>query len=132
MDPHARLRQTLEGVACSVCGAGIDPAGVRLLAEREDLAFVELSCTGCRSASIGIVTFSDDDPGALGTLDIPGGSAARVAGDDFSAADIERLSGVAPVGLSDVLAMRELLAGHRGDLRSLLEDEPGPTASASG
>jgi hypothetical protein len=131
MDPHARLRQTLDGVACSVCGASIDPDHVRVLAQREDLAFVELPCSTCASASIGIVTFSADDPAAPGMLDASDDPRSPMLA-EFTPDDLARLAGSAPVGLSDVLAMRELLADHRGDLRSLLEDEAGPTTSASG
>jgi hypothetical protein len=134
MDSHARLRQTLEGAGCTVCGAAIDIDRVRLLAQREDLCFVELGCRECGSTCIGIVTFPTDDPIAPGSLDVPGGidgdRRRRPSGGEFTAHDIARLSGGAPVGLADVLSMRRLLAEHSGDLRSLVEDEPGSSTTS--
>ncbi len=108
MDPHARLRHSLAGAECAACGGAIPIDRIRLLAEREDLAFVELSCPTCSLESLGIVTFPEG-PGTTGELDI----GADRAG---SSPDPQ------PIELADVVAMRRFLASHRGDIRSLLED----------
>ena len=69
-----------------------------MLARREDLAFLQLDCTACRSTTLGLA--------AGGVMDQP---AARP-----------------PVSGDDVLDMHELLATWTGDLASLLSAEPSP------
>ena len=126
MDPHARLRESLAGAVCTVCRAGIEPRRVRLLAARDDLAFVELGCPACGVTSLGIVIYPDD-PDAPGRLDLA--ADATPPSDASSARPTDP-----PIGLADVVAMRRLLAGHSGDLRSLLGSERrgGPAGAGSG
>jgi hypothetical protein len=113
MDSHAHLRALLDGVGCGVCGDPVGAEGIRVLADREELAFVELACPGCGSTTLAIVTLGIDDRGDLAIADDGFG--------EFGPGD-ERLAGGPPIGPSDVLAMHELLAGYRGDLRGLLGD----------
>lgn len=71
---------------------------IRLLARREDLAFVEIACTGCGSTTLGFVV---------------GGDAADAAP-----------ATATPVTADDVLDMHATLEAWQGDLRSLLADAP--------
>lgn len=110
MDPRDRLRSLIAGVGCTICGHPLAPDRVRILAQREDLCFVELPCPGCGAATLGMVTVPDDAPGSLDVA--PCG--------DLDAYDEARLAGGPPVTAEDVDAMREYLAGYRGDIRRLL------------
>jgi hypothetical protein len=92
MDPQDRLQSLLDGIACSVCEASVSGDRIRLLARREDLAFVEIACPGCGSTTLGFVV---------------GGDAADAA---------------TPVTADDVLDMHATLETWQGDLRSLLAD----------
>jgi len=74
-----------------------------LLARREDLVFVELDCPACASVTLGFVLAPDD----------------RLLPEPL------RLAGAPPVGADDVIDMHHHLATWSGDLRSLLEPDPG-------
>jgi hypothetical protein len=111
MDRHDRLRACLEGTPCTVCGAALDPWRIRVLAEREDLAFVELPCHGCGSATLGMITASaDGDP----ALDL-------AAAGELRPDEAARFSGRPPLDLDDVVDMHRFLAAYGGDLRGLLD-----------
>jgi hypothetical protein len=119
MDPRERLRAQLAGAGCSACGAGVPADGIAILADRGDVAFVELRCPTCGSETMGVVVAGDSDvTGSPRLLDAPELEDVHPPEDRPH----ERRPGPAPqpVGLDDVLAVRELLAGWDGDLRSLL------------
>jgi hypothetical protein len=105
MDPQDRLRFLLDRIACTVCEAPVGGDRIRLLARRDDLAFVEIACQSCSSTTLGFVV----DDGANGAED----GATVDAG---------------PVSADDVLDMHLLLETWRGDLLGLLD--PAPTRDA--
>lgn len=109
MDPED-LRALLAGMGCSVCGATVGPDSIRLLARRDDLAFLQLTCPGCGSTTLGIVMGDEDVDGADGHL----------AALDPRGADAPPDPDAPPLTRDDVEAMRDLLARHHGGLRSLL------------
>ena len=109
MHAHERLRALLAANGCTACGGPLEVGRIRVLAEREDLAFVELPCASCGSTALAMVTgLPSGEPfvDASGNGEIPAGDEAR--------------SAAPPIDEEDVLAMRRLLRSHRGDLRSLL------------
>jgi hypothetical protein len=110
MDGADWLRTQLTSFGCATCGRAYAPEGVRVLAERDELFFVDLACLGCGTRSTAIVTIALEE------------GAARA-----DAPDLEPLPGAArasdpaePIGLDDVLDVHQLLAGWEGDLRGLL------------
>ena len=110
MHAHERLRALLAATGCTACGGPLEADRIRVLAERDDLAFVELPCASCGSAALAVVTGAGS---GSPHVDLSGsGELAVGAEDGFSPAP--------PIDEDDVLAMRELLRSHRGDLRSLL------------
>lgn len=95
------------------------PDRIRILAQRDDLYFVELPCAGCEAATLGMVSVTDGEPGSLDVA--PYG--------ELDAYDEARLAGRPTVTERDVADMREFLAGYRGDLVRLLggeQPESGP------
>ncbi len=112
MDPRERLRPLLDGAGCTVCGITVPGERIRLLAHRDDLAFVDLSCPGCGSTTLGLLIAADDPDGpAVLDVSLPG---------ELSPADEARLAGSAPLTTADVRAARSFLAGWHGDLVRLL------------
>ena len=105
MEPLDRLRALLDGSACTVCEERVPGDRIRLLARRDDLAFVEIACPGCASTTLAFVVAAD---GLLSDLPIPGDRP--------------------PVSADDLLDMHVLLRSWPGDLRSLLERGPGHDA----
>jgi hypothetical protein len=94
MDPQDHLRALLDGVTCTVCEDRVPPDRVRLLAWRDDLAFLQVECGTCRSTTLGFV-MADARP--------PEGAATG-----------------APISTDDVLDMHEFLADWGGDLGALV------------
>jgi phage FluMu protein Com len=127
MDHRDRLRSSLAGVGCTACGSVLAADRIRVLAERDELAFVELRCPACRTATLGIVTGAGEDPDDTGArrLDVaPYG--------EFGPLDEARLAGGRRLGSDDVLAMHAFLAGFTGDLGRLLGDPSRDQAGTSG
>jgi hypothetical protein len=111
MDRPERIAPRLEGARCAACGGPVPAVNLRILARRDDLAFVEVACPACRSAGLAIVV------GATGTLDGP-------------------IDWEAPaIAADDVAAVHEFLAGYRGDVHGLFAGsrrvERGPSGGDS-
>ena len=124
MDPRDDLDSLSGGVDCAACGILVPGDGVRVLARRDDIAFVEIHCPACRSESLGIVVATDDDadddPIAVG----PG-----VTYGEFGPSDEERFRGAAPIGAADVDLVHDLLA--RRGLAGLVDGREPPAAGPS-
>lgn len=107
MDPRDRVRPLPDGAACTACGAPVPTGRIRILARRDDLAFVELDCAACGSAALGLLTPSMGADGApeLDVATDPVGIARRPLGVT-----------VRPVSAADVAAIRDDLAAWDGDL----------------
>jgi hypothetical protein len=114
---HRGLRARLAGAACTSCGAAIPSDRIEVLADRGDLAFVELGCPTCGSHTMGLVLGPDHGrrPAVLDTAGHP----------ELDPASEARLAGRPVVSHADVRSMRAFLAGWRGDVRSLLDDPQG-------
>jgi hypothetical protein len=97
MDPQDRLRALLDGVTCTVCEDPVPPDRVRLLAWRDDLAFLQIDCAACRSTSLGFVM-----TGASAVVDTLQDSAP-------------------PISSDDVLDMHAFLSDWNGDFGSVLD-----------
>jgi len=107
MDGAKWLRTQLMSFGCASCGRGYQPEGIRMLAERDGLWFVDLGCLMCGSTATAIVTIVLDD-----------GDEPRA--DDPELKPLAATLRAAPVDLDDVLDVHQLLAGHEGDLLALL------------
>jgi hypothetical protein len=108
MDPRDGLRPTLEDVACTACGAGVPADRIRILARRDDLAFVESRCDACGSPTVALL-IAAAEPDGRPFLDVATDRPPRAA-----ASSTDRIT------TADVHAMRADLAVWRGDLRRLL------------
>jgi hypothetical protein len=95
MDPQDHLRALPDGVTCTVCEDRVPVECIRLLAWREDLAFLQIDCPACRSTTLGFV--------------MPDGDSSDVIPPPGQA-----------VSSDDVLDMHQFLAAWKGDLASLL------------
>lgn len=99
MDGESWLTSELASFACGACGQAYGEERVRLIAQREELFFIDLACVHCGSQAVAIVSIQVDDGEAAGPAERQ-----------------ER----APVSPDDVLDVHRLLAEHGGDMRSLL------------
>jgi hypothetical protein len=94
MDPLDHLRALPDGVACTVCEEPIPTATIRVVASREDVAFLQIDCPTCRSTTLGFLLAES------GLADVPRPDPP-------------------PISTDDVLDMHEFLARWRGDLETL-------------
>ena len=97
---------------CTACGAPVPTGRIRILARRDDLAFVELGCVDCGSTALAMLIDSPS-PGGEPVLD--------VAGDPQAAGGAARGGTVRPITTADVEAIRDDLAGWDGDLVGWLD-----------
>jgi len=115
MDPRDRLGPLLDGAGCTVCGAKVPPDHIRILAQREDLTFVELVCRACASTTLGLVV-PTGDPDSHPVLDLaPHG--------ELTPAEEARAMTAGPIDETDVAAVREFLATWSGDAVHLFDDQ---------
>jgi len=110
MDQRDRLQPFASGVDCSICGGLVPMDRIRILARRDDLAFVELACATCSSESLGIIV--------AGRPDSPDAADSRHAYGEFDAADDSRFRNAPAIGPDDLLVARELLS--RGGIDALV------------
>jgi hypothetical protein len=103
MDPEDHLIQRPDGPGCAVCGESVPPDDVRLLARRDDLAFLQIRCS-CGSTTLAFVMAGATDG----------------HGDDAN----DEGASTPAVSSDDVLDMHVLLDGWHGGLRELLDGGP--------
>jgi len=106
MDPQDHLFALSGGHCCTVCGERVPVERVKVLAWRDDLAFLQLECNACLSTTLGFV------------LDGQGEEPPQPPRAD-------------PINSDDVLDMHLLLTAWRGDLSGLLtKDDRGRVESS--
>ena len=106
---HRRLRERLAGAGCTSCGAAIAVEGIAVLADRGDVAFVQLTCRECGSRTLSLVVPDPSGP-RLDTARHP----------ELDPVTEARLAGAPALAEADVTDMRRFLDGWQGDLRALL------------
>ena len=111
MDAESWLTSELASFGCAACGQAYGQGHIRLIAQREELFFVDLSCDHCGSQAVAIVTIQID--GDTATLD--GGELVRVG-----AADPDAAPDGPPVSADDVLDVHDLLDDFEGDVHQLI------------
>jgi len=111
MDPRDRPRPLPDGATCTACGAPIPTGRIRILARRDDVAFVELDCPDCGSEALGLLMASatDGQPMLDVTQDAPAPRPPAGA------------SELRPISETDVEAVRRDLATWDGDLVGWLD-----------
>jgi hypothetical protein len=98
MDAESWLTSELASFACAACGQAYGQGHIRLIAQREELFFVDLSCDHCGSQAVAIVTIQVD------------GETATLEGGEL----------VPPVTADDVLDAHHLLDDFDGDVHQLI------------
>ena len=111
MGPRDHPRPLPDGAACTACGAAVPTEAIRILARRDDLAFVELACPACASTSLGIL---------LSPTTVDGPPVLDVATDGTPAPG-SRPARLRPITDADVEAIRHDLAAWDGDLVGWLD-----------
>jgi len=95
MDPRDRLRPIPAGAACTACGAPVPTSEIRILARRDDVAFVELACRSCGSEALALL-IAGTDPDAGPVLDLAADAAdpgdGELDGTSISALDASILA----------------------------------------
>jgi hypothetical protein len=111
MDAESWLTSELASFGCAACGQPYGQGHIRLIAQREELFFVDLSCDHCGSQAVAIVTIQVD------------GEVARLEGGELvkaSEVDADAAPDGPPISADDVLAAHELLEGFEGDVHQLI------------
>jgi hypothetical protein len=111
MDAESWLTSELSSFGCAACGQPYGSEHIRLIAQREELYFVDLSCDHCGSQAVAIVTIQIDGESAR----LEGGELVRVEAPDPDAAPDGP-----PVTADDVLDAHDLLEGFEGDVHQLI------------
>jgi hypothetical protein len=112
MGPRDLPRPLADGASCTACGVPVPTGRIRILARRDDLAFVQLDCVACGSAALGLLMDSTPSGGEQ-VLD--------VAGDPVPAGGGARGPILRAISQADVDAIRDDLAAWDGDLVGWLD-----------
>jgi hypothetical protein len=111
MDAESWLTSELASFGCAACGQAYGQSHIRLIAQREELFFVDLSCDHCGSQAVAIVTIQIDGDSA--TLET--GELMRAEGIDIGAA-----AEGPPISADDVLDAHALMEDFDGDVHQLI------------
>jgi hypothetical protein len=109
MGPRDRPRPLPDGATCTACGATVPSGHIRVLARRDDVAFVELACPACGSAALGLLLPPTADGTAILDVDADGTPPTALRGHAVA------------VSHADVAAIRDDLASWNGDLVGWLD-----------
>jgi hypothetical protein len=112
MDRRDRLRPFPAGAACTACGATVPTSQMRILARRDDVAFVELACRTCGSESLGLL-IAGEDPDAAPVFD--------VTADGPGEGDAAARSAAGPISTAEAAALTDHLRAWDGDLVGWLD-----------
>ncbi len=102
------LRTQLADFACGACGRSYRTSRISVLAQREDLFFVDLACRSCGAEAVAIVTVHVDED-----------ESAHLDAGDLPRAEADLVDEAAPVDSDDILEMHEFLRDFDGDFRAL-------------
>jgi hypothetical protein len=108
MDPRDHPRPLPDGATCTACGAPVPSAGIQIVARRDDVAFVQLACPACGSATLGLLTGAAGPDGAP-ILDLADDRPAPASGT------------IRAITADDVIAIRDDLDAWDGDLVGWLD-----------
>ena len=111
MDAESWLTSELASFGCAACGQAYGQGHIHLIAQREELFFVDLTCDHCGSQAVAIVTIQIDGE----TARLEGGELVRA-----SAAEAEAAAEGSPVSADDVLDAHDLLDDFEGDVHRLM------------
>jgi hypothetical protein len=114
MDAESWLTSELASFGCAACGQAYGQGHIRLIAQREELFFVDLSCEHCGSQAVAIVTIQVDGE----TARLEGGELVRAKGHEEI--DLDAVPDGPPVSADDVLDVHDVLADFKGDVHQLI------------
>lgn len=111
MDAESWLTSELATFGCAACGQAYGEERIRLIAQREELYFVDLSCRHCGSQAVAIVT-----------IQVEGETPTLETGELQPADEDERVTpgDGRPVSVDDVLDVHAFLERFEGDASELL------------
>jgi hypothetical protein len=110
MDAERWLASELASFGCAACGQAYGLGRIQLIAQREELFFVDLACEHCGSQAVAIVTIQPDGD----RTDLQAGEWVRVADAGDAAPEGP------PIDVDDVLDAHQLLDTFRGDAHQLI------------
>jgi hypothetical protein len=111
MDAERWLTSELASFACAACGQPYGEAHIRLIAQRQELFFVDLSCPHCDSQAVAIVTIQVDGQ----VVGLEGGEPV-----EGSAPAVDGAGAVPAVSVDDVIDAHVLLQDFKGDIHQLM------------
>jgi len=117
MDAEGWLTSELATCACAACGQPYGESQVRLIAQREELFFVDLACPHCGSQAVAIVSIQLED-------DVAQMEGHRLVVGPADGADEQPPAPA--ISVDDVLDVHALLADFDGDIERLMAHLDGP------
>jgi hypothetical protein len=116
------IRRELSSLECVQCGRTYEMGGIHLLARRDGLYFVDLSCAACGTRAVAVIGIERDE-------DEP---RRRVRRSGRATAAMRQRVERPPVSADDVLEMHRFLDGFEGDFRALFDGSAGSRPRGGG
>lgn len=111
MDLPELLRSQAKRYRCAVCNTNMADCGIKVITQQGNRALVRVTCAACQDENLLQIIFQTDGE--------------AIEGEEIKVPTINE--GIPPVpdpiSPDELLDLREILAGHQGGFRELLERE---------
>ena len=114
MDLPELLRSQARRYRCAVCNTNMADCGIKVITQQGNRALVRVTCAACQDENLLQIIFqTEGEP---------------IEGEELEARVPTITEGIPsvpePISSDELLDLRELLAGHNGGFRELLERAP--------
>ncbi len=112
MDLPELLRSQAKRYRCAVCNTNMADCGIKVITQQGNRALVRVTCASCNDENLLQIIFQTEGD----TIENEGGEGQRVATISEGIPSVPD-----PISSDELLDLRDLLSGHQGGFRELLE-----------
>jgi C4-type Zn-finger protein len=95
------IRKLMSTIKCSVCGEHYEANDIKVLGHRDNIWFLNVSCSACHSRALVAATIKEGEPSEAVT--------------ELTEAELTKFVEASPIGADDILDLHAFLQDFDGD-----------------